>query len=147
MIHTNALIVWLLLGFFGSAYHLIPEEAKRDIESPMLAYAQLAILMVGALGAVIGYTLGIHERRSLRQGVHRGAAPGAGDLVFDAAIVGPLLGLEPGAFMEELKKGMVHQVHEQGTGVGHGRRRVTFRYRARQSVLILDALARAMHVA
>lgn len=71
----------------------------------------------------------------------------AGDLVFDATIVGPLLGLEPGAFMEELKKGMVHQVHEQGTGVDHGRKRVTFRYRARQSVLTLDALGRAMDVA
>jgi nitric oxide reductase subunit B len=63
MIHTNALIVWLLLGFFGSAYYLIPEEAERDIESPMLAYLQLAILMIGALGAVIGYTMGIHEGR------------------------------------------------------------------------------------
>jgi len=63
MIHTNALIVWLLLGFFGSAYYLIPEEAEREIESPMLAYLQLAILMIGALGAVIGYTLGIHEGR------------------------------------------------------------------------------------
>ncbi|MBF5093817.1 hypothetical protein F1643_04275 [Azospirillum sp. INR13] len=72
---------------------------------------------------------------------------GAGDLVFDAAIVGPLLGLEPGAFMEELKKGMIHQVHEQGTGVDHGRRRVTFRYRARQSVLVLDAQGHALHVA
>ncbi|ALJ39470.1 MULTISPECIES: DUF6522 family protein [Azospirillum] len=72
---------------------------------------------------------------------------GAGDLVFDAAIVGSLLGLEPGAFMEELKKGMVHQVHEQGTGVDHGRRRVTFCYRARQSVLVLDAQGHALHVA
>ncbi len=25
MIHTNALVVWLLLGFFGAAYFLIPE--------------------------------------------------------------------------------------------------------------------------
>jgi nitric oxide reductase subunit B len=63
MIHTNALIVWLLLGFFGSAYYLIPEEAERDIQSPLLAYVQLAILMVGALGAVIGYVFGIHEGR------------------------------------------------------------------------------------
>ena len=31
MIHTNALIVWLLLGFFGSAYYLMPEETERDI--------------------------------------------------------------------------------------------------------------------
>ena len=37
MIHTNALIVWLLLGFFGATYYLIPEEAERDIESPLLA--------------------------------------------------------------------------------------------------------------
>ena len=66
MIHTNALIVWLLLGFFGSAYYLIPEEAERDIESPMLAYLQLAILMIGALGAVVGYTMGIHEGREFR---------------------------------------------------------------------------------
>ena len=34
MIHTNALIVWSLMAFFGAAYYLIPEEAERDIESP-----------------------------------------------------------------------------------------------------------------
>src|SRR5690606_32516117 len=63
MIHTNALIVWLLMGFFGAAYYLIPEEAERDIESPMLAYIQLALLMVGALSAVVGYMFGIHGGR------------------------------------------------------------------------------------
>ena len=63
MIHTNALVVWLLLGFFGATYYLIPEEAEREMESPMLAYAQLAILMISALGAVIGYLFGIHEGR------------------------------------------------------------------------------------
>ncbi len=63
MIHTNALIVWLLLGFFGSAYYLIPEESERDIESPMLAYLQLGILLVAAVGAVVGYLFGIHEGR------------------------------------------------------------------------------------
>lgn len=63
MIHTNALIVWLLLGFFGATYYLVPEEAERDIFSPMLAYIQLVILMVGATGAVIGYLFGIHEGR------------------------------------------------------------------------------------
>ncbi len=63
MIHTNALIVWLLMGFFGCAYYLVPEEAERDIESPFLAYLQLGLLMFGALAAVIGYTMGIHEGR------------------------------------------------------------------------------------
>ena len=63
MIHTNALVVWLLMGFFGCAYYLVPEETERDIESPMLAYVQLVLLMVGALAAVIGYTQGIHGGR------------------------------------------------------------------------------------
>jgi nitric oxide reductase subunit B len=63
MIHTNALIVWSLMAFFGAAYYLIPEEAERDIESPLLAYIQLGLLMFGALAAVIGYLFGIHEGR------------------------------------------------------------------------------------
>ncbi len=56
MLHTNALIVWLLCGFFGAAYFLIPEEAERDIHSTTLAYLQLAILVIGTLGAVLTYT-------------------------------------------------------------------------------------------
>ncbi len=55
MLHTNALIVWLILGFFGAAYYLIPEETEREIESPFLAYLQLVILVVGTLGAVVTY--------------------------------------------------------------------------------------------
>ena len=42
MIHTNALIVWLLLGFFGGTYYLLPEEAERELFSTKLAYIQLA---------------------------------------------------------------------------------------------------------
>lgn len=63
MIHTNALIVWLLLGFFGAAYFLIPEESEREIHSVKLAYLQLIILVVGTLGAVGSYLMGIHEGR------------------------------------------------------------------------------------
>lgn len=63
MIHTNALIVWLLLGFFGAAYYLVPEEAEHEIESPMLAYVQLALLVAGALASVVGYLFGIHGGR------------------------------------------------------------------------------------
>lgn len=63
MIHSNALIVWLLLGFFGATYFLIPEESEREIYSPVLAYIQLLILIIGALGAVIGYVFRIHEGR------------------------------------------------------------------------------------
>src|SRR5690606_37760760 len=63
MIHTNALIVWLLMGFFGAAYYLIPEEAEREIESPILAYVQLGLLMFGTLASVVGYLFGIHGGR------------------------------------------------------------------------------------
>jgi nitric oxide reductase subunit B len=63
MIHSNALIVWLLLGFFGATYFLIPEESEREIYSPILAYLQLVIMIVGALGAVVGYVFRIHEGR------------------------------------------------------------------------------------
>jgi len=59
MLHTNALVVWLLLGFFGAAYYLVPEEAERDIESPQLAYLQLIILVAGTLGAVVTYVFNL----------------------------------------------------------------------------------------
>lgn len=63
MIHTNALVVWLLMGFFGAAYYLIPEEAERDIHSPFLGYLQFGLFLFGALAAVAGYLFGIHEGR------------------------------------------------------------------------------------
>ncbi len=56
MLHTNSLIVWLITGFFGAAYFLIPEEAEREIYSPKLAYIQLAILVIGTAGVVVTYT-------------------------------------------------------------------------------------------
>ncbi len=55
MLHTNSLIVWLLVGFFGATYYIIPEEAEREIESPTLAYVQLAILVLGTAGVVVTY--------------------------------------------------------------------------------------------
>ena len=63
MIHTNALIVWLLLGFFGATYYLLPEEAEREIHSTTLAYVQLAILVPAAALAVVGYLFRIHQGR------------------------------------------------------------------------------------
>jgi nitric oxide reductase subunit B len=64
MIHTNALIVWLLLGFFGSAYFLLPEETERDIWSPMLAKVQFWLFFVAAAVAVVGYLFGNYDGRS-----------------------------------------------------------------------------------
>ena len=61
MVHTNALIVWLLLGFFGATYYLIPEEAEREIHSPQIAYAQLILLLGGTVGAVVTYVFNLFE--------------------------------------------------------------------------------------
>ena len=61
MLHTNALIVWLITGFFGAAYFLVPEEAEREIHSPKLAYLQLAILVLGTLGVVVTYIFNLFE--------------------------------------------------------------------------------------
>lgn len=55
MVHTNALIVWLLMGFMGSAYYLVPEEAETELHSPKLALALFWIFLVAAALTVIGY--------------------------------------------------------------------------------------------
>jgi len=37
MVHTNLLIVWLLFGFMGAAYYMVPEESETELHSPFLA--------------------------------------------------------------------------------------------------------------
>lgn len=63
MIHTNALVVWLLMGFMGSTYYLLPEESETELFSPKLAIAQFWIFLVAAAIAVVGYLFHIHEGR------------------------------------------------------------------------------------
>lgn len=57
-IHTNLLVLWLLLGFMGSTYFMIPEEAQRELFSPTLAYIQLILLAGTGVTAVIGFLFG-----------------------------------------------------------------------------------------
>ena len=61
--HTNLLIVWLLIGFMGCTYYLMPEEAETELHSPMLAYVQLGIFAFAGAAALVGYQFGIHEGR------------------------------------------------------------------------------------
>jgi uncharacterized protein (UPF0276 family) len=61
-----------------------------------------------------------------------------GGFVVDAALVAPGLGLTPEAFMAALRKGLVFQIHESGTGEDSGTHRLTFRYRSREWRLIVD---------
>jgi nitric oxide reductase subunit B len=56
--HTNLLIVWVLTGFMGAAYYLVPEESRREIYSTKLAYWQLGLWALAGTTAVVGYAFG-----------------------------------------------------------------------------------------
>lgn len=57
MVHTNTLIVWLLFGFMGSAYYLVPEEAETELHSPKLAVILFWVFLLAAGATVAGYLL------------------------------------------------------------------------------------------
>lgn len=63
MIHTNALVVWLLIGFMGATYYLLPEETETELYSTGLAKLQFWLFFVAAGIAVVGYLFRIHEGR------------------------------------------------------------------------------------
>jgi nitric oxide reductase subunit B len=62
-VHTNLLVVWLLSGFMGAAYYIIPEEAQRDLVRPKLAFLQLISLALVGVTAIIGYHFNWWEGR------------------------------------------------------------------------------------
>ncbi|TCK17595.1 nitric oxide reductase NorB subunit apoprotein [Thiogranum longum] len=57
MVHTNLLIVWLLFGFMGASYYLVPEEAERELHSPLLAKVLFWIFLVAGALTILGYLL------------------------------------------------------------------------------------------
>jgi nitric oxide reductase subunit B len=62
-VHTNLLIVWLLLGFMGTAYFIIPEESDRELWWPELAWVQLISFLAVGVIALIGYHVNWWEGR------------------------------------------------------------------------------------
>lgn len=55
MVHTNLLIVWLLFGFMGAAYYLVPEESERELHSPRLAIWMFWIFLIAGALTIVGY--------------------------------------------------------------------------------------------
>jgi nitric oxide reductase subunit B len=55
VIHTNLLVVWVLTGFMGAAYWVVPEESRTELHSVKLAYIQLGLWAAMGVTAVIGY--------------------------------------------------------------------------------------------
>lgn len=63
--HTNLLVLWMLLGFMGGTYYIVPEETESEIFSPALAYIQLIALLATGVTALIGFLFGWTQGRPL----------------------------------------------------------------------------------
>jgi nitric oxide reductase subunit B len=57
MVHTNLLIVWLLFGFMGAAYYMIPDESETELYSPKLAIILFWVFAVAGTLTILGYLL------------------------------------------------------------------------------------------
>jgi nitric oxide reductase subunit B len=55
VIHTNLLVVWVLTGFMGATYWMVPDESRMELHSTRLAYIQLALWTVMGVATVAGY--------------------------------------------------------------------------------------------
>jgi nitric oxide reductase subunit B len=63
--HTNLLVLWMLLGFMGGTYYVVPEETQSEIFSPVLAYVQLVALLLMGVTALAGFLFGWTKGRPL----------------------------------------------------------------------------------
>ncbi len=63
--HTNLLVLWMLLGFMGGTYYMVPEESESELYSTKLAYLQLVILVGTGVAALIGFLFGWTQGRPL----------------------------------------------------------------------------------
>jgi nitric oxide reductase subunit B len=63
--HTNLLVLWLLLGFMGATFYLVPEEAESELAWPRLAVLQLVVLAATGVTALVGFCFGWTQGRPL----------------------------------------------------------------------------------
>lgn len=55
MVHTNLLIVWLLFGFMGASFYLVPEESETELHSPLLARITFWVFAIAGTLTILGY--------------------------------------------------------------------------------------------
>ena len=63
--HTNLLVLWLLLGFMGGTYYLLPDETKSEIYSSKLAYLLFVIFALTGVVALVGFLFGWNQGKPL----------------------------------------------------------------------------------
>jgi nitric oxide reductase subunit B len=61
--HKNLLIVWILSGFMGAAYYIIPDESDEELWSVPLAKLQFWSFAIVGVVAVAGFHVGWWEGR------------------------------------------------------------------------------------
>ena len=54
-VHKNLLVVWLLTGFMGASYYIIPDESDRELYSVPLAKVQFWSWAIVGVIAVVGF--------------------------------------------------------------------------------------------
>jgi len=64
-IHTNLLVVWMIFGFMGGTYYIVPEESGTELFSKKLANLQFWLLLLGGLIGVVGFLFGWTAGRPL----------------------------------------------------------------------------------
>jgi len=64
-IHTNLLVAWLLLGFMGGTYFILPLECERELFSTKIAWLQLVLFVGAAVTAVVGFLFGWTQGKPL----------------------------------------------------------------------------------
>ena len=57
LVHTNLLIVWLLFGFMGASYYMVPEECETELYSPKLARILFWVFAAAGTLTILGYLL------------------------------------------------------------------------------------------
>nr|WP_287402327.1 cbb3-type cytochrome c oxidase subunit I [Candidatus Brachybacter algidus] len=63
-VHTNLLVMWLLSGFMGAAYYIIPEEAEHELVAEKLGYIQLISFALVGVAAIVGFHFNIWEEEN-----------------------------------------------------------------------------------
>lgn len=64
-VHTNLLVGWLLLGFMGGAYFILPLECERELYSTKMAWLQLVLFVGAAVAALVGFLFGWTQGKPL----------------------------------------------------------------------------------
>lgn len=68
MVHTNLLIVWLLFGFMGATYFLVPEESETELHSPKLARILFWVFAAAGVITILAYLLVPYSKLALYTG-------------------------------------------------------------------------------